>query len=134
MSDSTVVVDLLDSCRYIGLGGGKQLQILYLPGDQTILMLYVDSSDMLFTIYQVQVKFYCCHILYPFFCAGLSYYNVAFYRYYSTPAIDNVVCTGNESKLINCSYSYNTNYSIKYSTVGVRCRDCKQYYPDTLKI
>ena len=62
MSDSTVVVDLLDSCRYIGLGGGKQLQIPYLPGDQTILMLYVDSSDMLFTIYQVQVKFYCCYI------------------------------------------------------------------------
>lgn len=57
MSDLMMVVDLGDSCRYIGLGGGKQLQILYLPGEQTILMLCVDSSDMLLTTHQVLMKF-----------------------------------------------------------------------------
>lgn len=122
------VVVHLGCCICICQGVGSQLLIHCQPGNQTTQMLCAESLDMLLIPHQVPVIMFCC-ALYDSSSqfAGSSWYSSSYSSSASTTIIDNVVCTGNESRLLDCSHSENY-FPGSYPAVGVRCQTCKKSY------
>ena len=141
----------LCTCSY--QGDGNQLLIAQVAGHFKIQKLCAESldimvSNVLFLCIHVYIFFGLCqttqsaYLTFPYYANILVLYvdllelvclfsgTVAYYpnRYagaWSTARelIDNVECTGTESKLIDCSHDINLHYS--YTSPRVECQYCE---------
>ena len=60
------------------------------------------------------------------YAAGVTVYTSAHFGQGSGPILlDNLACSGSESRLVDCTYDNNTADCSHSEDAGVRCRGCK---------
>ena len=82
----------------------------------------------------MQLAIHVCHIAmyfhfyFIFYCIDAVAYTNAYYGQGTGPILlDDVSCTGTESRLVNCTYGSNTVNCSHSEDAGVRCNNtCKQ--------
>lgn len=94
-------------------------------------MLTVGNLSLLSLLQLPNIQFIIA-VNFPLFVVGEPFSHAYFGQGRGIIHMDNLRCTGNENKLMDCPYSRDTTYDTHAEDAGVRCAVGKQLHVSTL--